>query len=126
MMQRRSSSSAGAVYLDRDARLRALEEMAERAAGEIAGIERIVLFGSMVEGIPTPRSDADLLVEVSATGDADPRDRAAAVRRAMEPLPCPIDLFVFTTDELAALLDERAPLVTRALERGREIFRRAR
>lgn len=115
MMQKRSSNSAGAVYLDRESRVRDLEQMARRAAARVPQIRRIILFGSMVNGTPTPRSDADLLVEVgSATDPAD-------VLRAMSPLVCPVDLFVFTCEELAA---SDPPLVAKtALRDGKDLLR---
>ena len=102
-MPPQSSKAAGAVYLDRESRLRDLTMMARRAASAIPEIRRVILFGSHVRGIPTPHSDADLLVEVAASADADPRDRALAVLRAMAPRVCPIDLFVYTTAELEAM-----------------------
>lgn len=119
-MRRRSSNSAGATYLDREARIRDLRAMAQSAAGKIPEIRRVILFGSVVSGIPTPRSDADLLVEVTNSTHADPRDRNADVIRAMSPLACPVDLFVYTTRELQELSD--APLVTTALRDGVDLL----
>lgn len=114
-MRKSSSNSAGATYLDREARLRDLFMMAERAAARVPEIRRIILFGSMVNGIATPRSDADLLVEVRVSTDA------ADVLRAMSPLPCPVDLFVFTSEELAAT----PPIVaSTALREGKVLLER--
>ena len=123
-MPAQSSKPAGAVYLDRESRLRDLTAMARRAASALPEIRRIILFGSHVRGIPTPRSDADLLVEVAASDDADPRDRALAVLRAMAPRVCPIDLFVYTTAELETLEAERSPLVLTALRDGIDLLER--
>jgi predicted nucleotidyltransferase len=122
-MLRHSSSSGGAIYLDRNERLAELTRMAARAAATLPEIRRIILFGSTVTGIPTPRSDADLLVEVDRS-DQRPRDRAMQVVRAMQPLSCPVDLFVYTRDELQQLEQEESPLVADALSRGRLLFER--
>jgi predicted nucleotidyltransferase len=122
MMRTRSSNSSGATYLDREARLREVKTMARRAAARIPEIRRVLLFGSLVKGIPTPRSDADLLVEIDGEIADDPRDRAGEVSRAMSPLPCPVDLFVYTSAELHELLAERAPVVTAALRDGVDLL----
>jgi predicted nucleotidyltransferase len=53
-----------------------------------------------VAGVPTPRSDADLLVILSESNHPEPRDRVPEVLRALRPLPCPVDLFVLTSEEL--------------------------
>ncbi len=121
-MPARSSNSAGATYLDRESRIRDLREMARRAAKQIPEIRRVILFGSLVSGTPTPRSDADLLVEVDSSVHADPRDRAADVFRAMSPLVCPLDLFVYTTQELNDLAASHSPLVTTAFRKGVDLL----
>jgi predicted nucleotidyltransferase len=121
-MRRRSSSSAGAVYLDRDRRIEELRAGARRAATRMSGVQRVILFGSLVVGIPTPRSDADLLVVLSESEHREPRDRVAEVRRALKPLPCPVDLFVLTAPEVERYASEGNPLVREALERGRDLL----
>jgi predicted nucleotidyltransferase len=117
-MPARSSNSAGATYLDREGRLRDLREMARRAADKMPEIRRIILFGSMINGTPTPRSDADLLIEVESSAHDNPRDRTADVLRALSPLVCPLDAFVYTSQELRGLVDDRSPLVVTALRDG--------
>lgn len=119
-----SSSCAGATYLDRTARIAALGEAANRAGGRLAEIRRVVLFGSLVKGIPTPRSDADLLIEVEASPWPDPRDRVAAALDALRPLPCPVDALVLTSDEIA---ERRGtlPLLAVALRDGVVLWERA-
>ena len=121
-MPRRSSSSAGAAYLDRERRIEELRAAALRAAARLAALRRVILFGSLVAGIPTPRSDADLLVVVSDSDHPEPRDRVPEVRRALMPLPCPVDLFVLTTEELDRHTREGHPLVREAREHGRDLL----
>jgi len=77
-----------------------LREAARRAAERLPTIRRVVLFGSLASGIPTPRSDADLLVIVRSSAHAEPRDRVPALLEALAPLPCPVDVFVLTEAEL--------------------------
>jgi predicted nucleotidyltransferase len=121
-MRGRSSSSAGAVYLDRARRVEELRAGARRAAARLPAVRRVILFGSLVAGIPTPRSDADLLVVVGETEHREPRDRVPEVMRALMPLPCPVDLFVLTAAELARYTSEGNPLLREILEHGRDLL----
>jgi predicted nucleotidyltransferase len=84
--------SAGASYLNRRQRIADLEPAAERARQRLSSIERIVLFGSLARGTAYPRSDADLLVILSASRHPESRDRLPDVLAALAPLPCPVDL----------------------------------
>jgi predicted nucleotidyltransferase len=99
-----------------------LRDAAERAAGRMPSIRRVLLFGSLAAGIPTPRSDADLLVLVDSSRHGEPRDRIPEVLAALEPLPCPVDLFVVTEEEAARADD--SPLLRVALVSGIDLFRR--
>lgn len=121
-MPRRSSSSAGATYLDRPARIDALREAARRAAARLPDVRRILLFGSLASGVPTPRSDADLLVILESSPLARPRDRLPEVLRALAPLPCPVDLFVLTEAEVDGARAAGDPLVGLALARGIDLL----
>lgn len=121
-MPRRSSSSAGAVYLDREGRIAELRLAVSRAAAQLPALRRVILFGSLVAGIPTPRSDADLVVVLSESDQREPRDRVPEVRRALMPLPCPVDLFVLTSEELDRHAREGHPLVREALAHGRDLL----
>lgn len=113
-----SSSSAAALYLDKEARIAALGARVRDAARRCPEIRRVLLFGSLAVGIPTPRSDADLLVEVASSPHARPRDRVAEVLRLLDPLPCAVDLFVYTSEELEELRRQGSPLVRTALRDG--------
>jgi predicted nucleotidyltransferase len=81
-----------------------------------------VLFGSLADGIPTPRSDADLLVEVASSTEPEPRDRVPALLMALSPLPCPIDLFVLTSEEIERFQAEGSPLLRVALRTGIDLL----
>jgi predicted nucleotidyltransferase len=121
-MRRTSSNSAGASYLDRDARIEELRAAARRAAMRLPTVRRVILFGSLVAGIPTPRSDADLLVVVSDSPHRQPRDRVPEMLRALSPVPCPLDLHVLTEEELERAERQGSPLVREAAAHGRELL----
>jgi predicted nucleotidyltransferase len=117
-----SPSSAGATYLDKTQRIEDLREAARRAAVRLPVMRQAILFGSLISGIPTPRSDADLLIVLDASEHAQMRDRVPAVLAAMTPLPCPIDLFVLTVDEFERARREGDAFVREALARGLDLL----
>ena len=117
-----SSTSAGAIYLDKARRIDELRQAARRALLQLRSIRRMILFGSLVAGTPTPRSDADILVVVDTSLHAQSRDRVPDMLRAMSPLPCPVDLFILTKDEFERAQDEGAPLVREALGSGIDLL----
>jgi len=121
-MRNTSSRRAGATYLDRDERIRRLREAALRGSARVPSIKRVILFGSLVEGIPTPRSDADLMIEVRSSLHAEPRDRIPEMLRALSPLPCPIDLFVYTSGELDRGAKEGSPLLREIFAHGIDLL----
>jgi len=123
-MRRGSPSSAGATYLNRLERVEALRQVAARAANALHEIRSVVLFGSLASGVPTPRSDADLLVEVTSSRFAEPRDRLPEVLRALSPLPCPVDLFVLTTAEIESGRAQRLAFLGMIERTGIMLFQR--
>lgn len=117
-----SSTPAGAIYLDRERRIENLRRMARRAADRLPTIRKVLLFGSLVSGIPTPHSDADLLIELTSSTHPLPHDRLPELLRALRPFPCPLDVFAYTTQEIEELQDGDSPLVRRALEDGVDLL----
>ena len=117
-----SSSSAGAIYLNKAERIEAIRRAARRAADRAPSIRRVILFGSLVTGIPTPRSDADLLVEVTESVHSEPRDRIPELLGSFLPLPCPLDLFVLTSEEIERFREAPPPLLRIALESGIDLL----
>jgi predicted nucleotidyltransferase len=121
-MRKKSQGSAGAIYLDREERVQELRQAARRARERITTILRVILFGSLVDGAPTPRSDADLLVIVSSSPHEHHRDRMPEILRAFSPLPCPMDVFALTQDEFERHREEGSPLVRAALTSGMDLL----
>jgi len=121
-MQGRSSNSAGAIYLDRTDRLEALRRAAIVARQRAPAINEIILFGSLASGIPTPRSDADILIIVESSLHENPRDRIPEMLQALSPLPCPVDLFVLTREEFDRYRSEGSPLLRVAAKDGIQLL----
>jgi len=120
-MPHSSPISAGATYLDRARRIEELREAARRAQARVPSIQRIILFGSLAAGVPTPRSDADLLVVMPTLGRPG-RERVPDLLAALSPLPCPVDLFVVSEDELECARRDDLPLVREALGAGLDLL----
>ena len=121
-MHRSSPSSAGATYLDKARRIDELRQTARRAWTQLPSIQRMILFGSLAAGTPTPHSDADILVIVDRSPERASRDRVPALLQAMSPLPCPVDLFVLTNDEMERAQRDRDALVREALASGVDLL----
>lgn len=121
-MPQPSTSFAGATYLNKTRRLDDLRQAATRARTRMPSIRRMILFGSLVAGTPTPRSDADILVIVDRSEHPCARDRLPDLLRAMAPLPSVVDLFVLTCDELDGAQRADAPLVREALTHGIDLL----
>lgn len=66
-------------------------------------IVRITLFGSFASGVPTPRSDADLLIEVPGSLDWKARHEVAQeFTAAFQAVGVPVEVIVGTSDEIRA------------------------
>ncbi|HEW79385.1 MAG TPA: nucleotidyltransferase domain-containing protein [Phycisphaerales bacterium] len=65
--------------------------------GRQFGAEKVILFGSYAQGIPTKDSDVDLLVVAKTS--LPPRERYAVVRRLVADFPAAFDIIVKTPDE---------------------------
>jgi len=105
--------------IDRAAIERAVAALARDLYDRFPEIERIVWFGSWVDGLPTPRSDVDLCVVVASSGE---RRSARAARYLPERFPTGLDLVVYTAAEWAEL-SNRLPRWAAAIGAGRELAR---
>ncbi|MEW5891284.1 MAG: nucleotidyltransferase domain-containing protein [Pseudomonadota bacterium] len=82
--------------------------------------ERIVLFGSHARGEARNDSDLDLLVI-----ERDVVDRAAEMvrlRRVLRPLRVPVDLLVYSTDDVARWGDQPGSALYWALREGKVVY----
>jgi predicted nucleotidyltransferase len=105
-MPKRSSSTSGAVFLDRHQAVEEVREAARWLVAERPGVLEIWLFGSLARGDATPRSDADLLIIVDRD-DRRPMDRAPDFLRSLAGIRRPVDVIVATADEWRARAGDR-------------------
>jgi predicted nucleotidyltransferase len=84
--------------------------------------ERVILFGSCARGEIHDASDIDLLV-VQQT-DLSPTERIREVYRRLR-RTLPLDVVVYTPQEVAALSGLGDPLLREAIAEGRVVYERA-
>jgi predicted nucleotidyltransferase len=93
----------------------ALQEMIARLKRALAP-NRIWAFGSYARGEWQSGSDVDLLVEMET--DLPPAERRVQVRKALGHKPCPIDVLVYTPDEIEARKSSLGSIVPTILREG--------
>ena len=84
--------------------------------------ERVILFGSHATGAAERESDIDLLI-VKET-DRRPTDRRIEVERLLSDRRIPLDILVYTPQELRDLYDAGSPFVEDVIETGRVLYKR--
>lgn len=89
---------------------------------EVSQPERIILFGSAARGQMTPDSDIDLIVVKS---DVEHRGRMAdRIYRNLWGIGVPVDIIVYTSEDIDRFRDKIGTIVKPALREGREIYAR--
>jgi len=92
---------ASSRFVDRQAVVEALRRCAERLRAEEEGVVAVHLFGSFADGTATPRSDADVVIEVA---DDTPAFRERIWEKGAVlflEAPVPVDLFVISSERMA-------------------------
>lgn len=84
--------------------------------------ERVILFGSHATGAAERESDIDLLI-VKET-DRRPTDRRIEVERLLFDRRIPLDILVYTPQELRDLYAAGSPFVEDVIETGRVLYKR--
>lgn len=115
-------SSVRVRYLDRDAVVASLRELAERLGAERREIVEVRLFGSLARGERNPRADADVLIVLDGS-EVPFRER----RPLYKPLgsPVPMDLTVCTRDELEREVAAGNRFIRRILSESVLLYTRA-
>ena len=88
--------------------------------------ERIILFGSYARGEAGPSSDLDLLiVERGPLGQGRTRrSEIKRLRRALWDFRVPIDILVYTEDEVTAWQQSVNHVIAHSLREGRILYER--
>ena len=100
-----------------------IEEIVRRIVHHVAP-EKVILFGSYATGTPTLDSDLDLLVVMHT--DLPRHKRSTPIRLLFNPAPCPMDLLVYTPEEVQRWAGVTNHIVTDILEEGEILYERSR
>ena len=84
---------------------------------------RIVLFGSHARGEAGPDSDLDLFVEMESS--QPPPERAIAISAVFGLRPWPLDLVVYTPQEVARLKGRSGTLLSVIEKEGKVLYERS-
>ncbi len=120
VIRKESYNSVQVFRFDRELLNKRIGDGVAALAASEPSVVRVVLFGSVATGRAVPGSDADLLIAVSHSDRPFP-DRQDQFRSYFEDLGVPVDLFVYTENELA---DDSIPKARTAQQVGRVLFDR--
>ncbi|MDP6040489.1 MAG: nucleotidyltransferase domain-containing protein [Candidatus Latescibacteria bacterium] len=84
---------------------------------------QVILFGSYAIGDPTPDSDLDLFVVMES--DFPRHKRSAKIRLLFSPAPCPIDILVYTPQEVESWSGVVNHIVTNVMATGKTLYERS-
>ena len=102
------------------------EELIEHVVRTIAERfqpERIILFGSHARGEAGPDSDLDLFIEMETS--SSPPERAIAIRSAFGIYTWPMDLLVYTPQEVQRLKNVAGTLLSVIEREGKLLYERS-
>lgn len=115
----RFTTFASCRFIDHAAVRHELQEAAVRLKRTYPAIMSITLFGSFAAGVPTPHSDADILVEVGGPlTQAQRREAAGRFADLFQDVSVPVELFVCSSAELAAGIEAQRGLAFTASRNG--------
>ncbi len=99
--------------------LRKITTVASRLA-QTAGAERVILFGSHARGQADDDSDVDLMFV--APSDLPRFKRSRALYRSLRPYPFPMDIVVYTPEEVERGKKSPLSFVSTVLREGKTIY----
>jgi predicted nucleotidyltransferase len=99
-MQKVFTNFASSRFVDQDAVIAGLKQCAARLKSQRKEIKGVYLFGSFASGKATPRSDADVVIEIM-DNHADSRSRVAdeTVGIFLD-AAVPVEVFILTSSQL--------------------------
>ncbi|MGA1844000.1 MAG: nucleotidyltransferase domain-containing protein [bacterium] len=116
MLQKKSLGSVKFISIHREALLEALQKTAESVRIKYPEVLDIRLFGSIAKKEQVGTSDVDILIILNKTTDA-PYKRILRFRREFD-IAVPLDLLVYTKDEITRMISEKNSFIDTILKEG--------
>ncbi len=88
--------------------------------GRKAGAERVISFGSYARGNADENSDVDLMI--IAESDLPRFKRTRDLYKSMNPYPFPMDLLVYTSQEIENGRKSPVSFVSKVLREGKTVY----
>ncbi len=91
-----------------------------RAIAENFSPKQIILFGSCASENITADSDIDLLIVMDT--ELPHHKRATPIRLLFRPMPCAMDIFVYTPEEVSKWKGTPNHIITEAMCHGKKVY----
>ena len=96
-----------------------IDELVERIVKNV-NPKKIILFGSYAYGEPNNDSDIDLLIVKDTDEPRFKRDRK--IRKYLRGMKIPIDLIIYTEQEIEEWKHTKAAFINHILEKGKVLY----
>jgi predicted nucleotidyltransferase len=119
IIQKKLYNSVKVFWIDKEILLENLQQSIASLVKEKPEVEKIILFGSIIEGEFIPSSDIDLILIVSES-DKPFLDRSLPHLAFFQDVGCSIDMFVYTREEA----EKGIALLEAAIKKAKLLFAR--
>ena len=99
-----------------------IDQMVQKIVDHVQPLQ-VILFGSYATGTPVTASDLDLFV--IAESNLPLHKRSAKIRLLFSPAPCPLDILVYTPQEVESCSDVVIHIVTQVMRTEKVLYERS-
>lgn len=99
-----------------------IDQIVQKIVDQVNPLQ-VILFGSYASGMPNIDSDVDLFVIVES--NLPRHKRSAKIRLLFSPAPCPLDILVYTPQEVESCSGVVNHIVTHVMTTGKILYERS-
>ena len=99
-----------------------IDQIVQKIVDQVNPLQ-VILFGSYARGMPNIDSDVDLFVIVES--NLPRHKRSAKIRLLFSPAPCPLDILVYTPQEVESCSGVVNHIVTHVMTMGKILYERS-
>ena len=99
-----------------------IDQIVQKIVDQVNPLQ-VILFGSYARGMPDIDSDVDLFVIVES--NLPRHKRSAKIRLLFSPAPCPLDILVYTPQEVESCSGVVNHIVTHVMTTGKVLYERS-